>query len=194
MILTTSAGRQTTSGSRSRRTKPSRGDFGSEITMFDFSSGQSKLFQSFNDMVILRLLWGPDGRNIFVIFAAIGGQPFTVNTRLGVFSYPEAKFRILTNDVVDHDTISITADGKILATLQDQSATEVDVLDASGKGTPTAIPGIPTAASFGWDGLDSRRPSAYFRGHPSAAISRGWQRRDHAPQRFGSMGARGRIL
>jgi eukaryotic-like serine/threonine-protein kinase len=123
--------------------KPSRGDFGSQITMFDFSSGQSKLFQSFDDMVILRLLWNPDGRNIFVIFAAIGGQPFTVNTRLGVFSYPEAKFRILTNDVVDHDTISITADGKTLATLQDQSATEADVLDGSGKGTPTAIPGIP---------------------------------------------------
>ncbi len=124
--------------------KPSRGDFGSQITMFDFSSGQSKLFQSFDDMVILRLLWDPDGRNIFVIFAAIGGQPFTVNTRLGVFSYPEAKFRILTNDVVDHDTISITADGKTLATLQDQSAMEADVLDGSGKGTPTAIPGIPS--------------------------------------------------
>ena len=123
--------------------KPSRGDFGSQITMFDFSSGQSKLFQRFDGMVILRLLWDPDGRNIFVIFAAIGGQPFTVNTRLGVFSYPEAKFRILTNDVVDHDTISITADGKTLATLQDQSAMEADVLDGSGKGTPTAIPGIP---------------------------------------------------
>ncbi len=123
--------------------KPSRGDFGSEITMFDFSSGQSKLFQSFDDMVILSLLWGPDGRNIFVIFAALGGQPFTVNSRLGVFSYPDAKFRILTNDVVDHDTISITADGKILASLQDQSETEADVLDGSGKGAPTAIPGIP---------------------------------------------------
>jgi len=123
--------------------KPSRGIFGSQIIMFDFSSGQSKLLQSFDDMVILRLLWDPDGRNIFVIFAAIGGQPFSVNTRLGVFSYPEAKFRILTNDVVDHDTISITADGKTLATLQDQSAMEVDVLDGSGKGTPTAIPGIP---------------------------------------------------
>jgi len=111
--------------------------------MFDLSSGQSKLFQSFDDMVILRLLWDPNGRNIFVIFATTGGEPFTVNTRLGVLSYPEAKFRILTNDVVDHDTISITADGKTLATLQDQSAMEVDVLDASGKGTPTAIPGIP---------------------------------------------------
>ncbi len=123
--------------------KPSRGDFGSQITMFDFSSGQSKLFQSFDDMVILTLLWDPDGRNIFVIFAAIGGQPFTVNARLGVFSYPEAKFRILTNDVVDHDTISITADGKTLASLQDQSATEADVLDGSGTGAATAIPGIP---------------------------------------------------
>src|SRR5271154_1248073 len=123
--------------------KPSRGEFGSQITMFDLSSGQSKLFQSFDDMVILRLLWDPNGRNIFVIFATTGGEPFTGNTRLGVLSYPEAKFRILTNDVVDHDTISITADGKTLATLQDQSAMEVDVLDASGKGTPTAIPGIP---------------------------------------------------
>jgi serine/threonine protein kinase len=125
------------------QTKPSRRDFGSQITMFDFSSGQSKSFQSFDDMVILSLLWDPDGRNIFVIFAALGGQPFTVNSRLGVFSYPDAKFRILTNDVVDHDTISITADGKTLASLQDQSATEADVLDGSGKGAPTAIPGIP---------------------------------------------------
>ena len=63
--------------------KPSRGDFGSQITMFDFSSGQSKLFQSFDDMVILSFLWDPDGRNIFVVFAAIGGQPFTVNYPLG---------------------------------------------------------------------------------------------------------------
>ena len=125
------------------QSKPSRGDFGSQITMFDFASGQSKLFQSFDDMVILNLLWAPDGRNIFVVFAALGGQPFTVNTRLGVFSYPDAKFRILTNDVVDHDTISITADGKTLASLQDQSETEADILDGSGKGSPAAIPGIP---------------------------------------------------
>ena len=123
--------------------KPSRGDFGSQIAMFDFSSGQSKLFQSFDDKVILNLLWDPDGRDIFVIFAALGGQPFTVNSRLGVFSFPGAKFRILTNDVVDHDTISITADGKTLASLQDQSTMEADVLDGSGKGTPAAIPGIP---------------------------------------------------
>ena len=123
--------------------KPSRGDFGSQIAMFDFSSGQSKLFQSFDDKVILNLLWDPDGRDIFVVFAALGGQPFTVNSRLGVFSFPGAKFRILTNDVVDHDTISITADGKTLASLQDQSTMEADVLDGSGKGTPAAIPGIP---------------------------------------------------
>jgi eukaryotic-like serine/threonine-protein kinase len=125
------------------QSKPSRADFGSQITMFDFSSGQSKLFHSFDDMVLLRIVWDPNGQNIFVVFAALGGDPFTVNTRLGVFSYPEVKFRILTNDVVDHDTISITADGKTLATLQDQSSMEADLSDASGTGAVTAILGIP---------------------------------------------------
>ncbi|MFZ3216546.1 MAG: protein kinase [Candidatus Acidiferrales bacterium] len=125
------------------QSKPSPGDFGSQITMFEFSSGQSKLFQSFDDKVLTRLVWDPNGQSIFVVFAALGGDPFSVNTRLGAFSYPEAKFRILTNDVVDHDTISITADGKILATLQDQSAMEADILDRSGSEAVTAVPGIP---------------------------------------------------
>jgi eukaryotic-like serine/threonine-protein kinase len=123
--------------------KPSPGDFGSQITMFDFSSGQSKLSQTFDDKVLTRFVWDPNGQNVFVVFAALGGDPFTVNTRLGVFSYPQGKFRILTNDVVDHDTVSITADGKTLATLQDQSTMEADVLDPSGTGAVNAIPGIP---------------------------------------------------
>ena len=123
--------------------KPSPVDFGSQIMMFDFSSGHSKLFQRFDDMVLTRFVWDPNGQNFFVVFAALGGDPFTVNTRLGVFSYPDVKFRILTNDVVDHDTVSITADGKTLATLQDQSTMEADVLDASGTGAVNAIRGIP---------------------------------------------------
>ena len=123
--------------------KPTRGDFGGQITMFDFSSGQSSLFQSFDDKLVLRLVWDPDGRNIYVIFPTIGGQPFSLNSRLGVFSYPEGKFRILTNDADDHNSLSVTADGKTLATSQDQTAMEADLLDGSGKGAPTAIPGIP---------------------------------------------------
>ncbi len=123
--------------------KSAREDFGSEIIMFDFASGKSKPFQSFDDKVLLRLSWDPSGQNIFVVFAALGGQPFTTNSRIGVISYPDGKFRVLTNDVVDHDTVSVTADGKTLATLQDQSFMEADVLDSSGKGTATAITGIP---------------------------------------------------
>ena len=122
--------------------------------MFDFSSGQLSLFQSFDDKLILRLVWDPDGRNIYVIFPTIGGQPFTLNSRLGALSYPEGKFRTLTNDADDHDTLSVTADGKTLATLQDQTAMEADVLDGLGKGAPTAIPGIPPQQVLaGWTGL-----------------------------------------
>ena len=143
MTPTISAGRPMTGESRSRNLSPRLAISAAKFTMFEFSSGQSKLFQSFDDKVLTRLVWDPNGQSIFVVFAALGGDPFTVNTRLGAFSYPGAKFRILTNDVVDHDTISITADGKVLATLQDQSAMEADILDRSGSGAVTAVPGIP---------------------------------------------------
>jgi Tol biopolymer transport system component len=122
--------------------KESRADLGGQIQMFDISAGQLSLFQGFNDKIVLQLAWAPDGQTLFLIFPTIGA-PISLNARLGAISYPEGKFRILTNDVVNHDTISVTSDGKTLATLQDQSAMEADILPGSGRGSPTVLPGIP---------------------------------------------------
>ncbi|MGB6883740.1 MAG: protein kinase [Candidatus Acidiferrum sp.] len=120
----------------------SRTDLGGQIQMFDISAGRLTPFQNFNDKIVLKLAWAPDGGTIFLIFPTIGPH-LSLNSRLGAISYPEGKFRILTNDVVDHDTISVTSDGKTLATLQDQSAMEADILPGSGQGSPTVLPGIP---------------------------------------------------
>ena len=42
-------------------------------------------------------------------------------TQIGLFSYPDGAFHPITNDLTDHNSLSIAADGHTLATVQKET-------------------------------------------------------------------------
>jgi len=122
------------------------------IEMFDLATGTVNPFVTFRDKFALQLAWAPDGRSIFIRYPS-KQKPFSLKTKIGAVSYPEGKFRSVVNDVNDHIDVSLSADGKILATIQDEWTSEIDVLPGSGAGPAVPVPGIPRQTvfpSFDW--------------------------------------------
>ena len=119
----------------------------SGIDVYDVASGKVSSFVSLNDKLVFDLVWTMDGHGILVSYIS-RGQTLALNAQIGVFSYPEGTFRNVTNDVANHSTLARSADGKTLATVQTQTASEIDILPGSGAGPASAIPGISPQESL----------------------------------------------
>jgi eukaryotic-like serine/threonine-protein kinase len=126
----------------------------SQIRFFDFARGSVDSFVASNDKIILGSAWAPDGRGIFVGYVP-RGEHLSVQTQIGLFSYPDGAFRPITNDLTDHTSLSLSADGHTLATVQKETSTQIVLMPPSGAGPFTPVPGIATREtlpSFSWTG------------------------------------------
>ena len=123
-----------------------------EIDMFNLAAGRREAFAKFDDKLTFDVAWAPDGQSVFALYAPLGDH-LTDRLQIGVFSYPAAVFRTITNDVTYHYNLSISADATTLATVQSQYASEMDILPADGSGAGSAVAGIPRQsmpAGFDW--------------------------------------------
>ncbi|HTS12408.1 MAG TPA: protein kinase [Candidatus Limnocylindrales bacterium] len=117
------------------------------VDLFDLAAGKASPFVRFQDKLALQIGWAPDGRSIYMTYAS-AQKPFSLKTKIGALSYPGGEFRPIVNDVNDHIDVSLASDGKMLATVQDESESEVDVLPGTGAGPGVPIPGIPKQTVF----------------------------------------------
>jgi hypothetical protein len=98
--------------------------------------------------------WAPDGRGIFVNYVP-RGEHLSVKEQIGLFSYPDGAFHPVTNDLTDHNFLSLAADGHALATVQQEISTQIVLLSPGGAGPLTPVPGIAareSLPSFSWTG------------------------------------------
>ena len=126
----------------------------SQIRFFDFARGSMQPFVAPADKIILGNAWAPDGRGIFVNYVP-RGEHLSVKEQIGLFSYPDGAFRPITNDLADHNSLSIAGDGHTLATVQKETSTQIVLMPPSGTGPLTPVPGIAareTLPSFSWTG------------------------------------------
>ncbi len=126
----------------------------SQIRFFDFAQGSMETFVTSTDKIILDDAWAPDGRGIFVIYVP-RGEHLSVQAQIGLFSYPDGTFHPITNDLTDHNSLSIAGDGHALATVQKETSTQIVLMPPSGAGPLTPVPGIAareSLPSFSWTG------------------------------------------
>jgi eukaryotic-like serine/threonine-protein kinase len=124
----------------------------SQIRFFDFARRSLEPFVAPADKIILGNAWAPDGRGILVNYAPRGDH-LSVQAQIGLFSYPDGAFRPITNDLTDHNSLSLSADGYTLATVQKETSTQIVLMPPSGAGPLTPVPGIATREnlpSFSW--------------------------------------------
>jgi eukaryotic-like serine/threonine-protein kinase len=106
------------------------------IDTFEIPSGQMRRFVRFDDKRVLALKWRPDGRGLLLLYEGKSGR----RTQIGFVSYPSGQFRAITNDTNSYSDISLSADGRMLTTVQVERSSEVDILTGSGGGTATVVP------------------------------------------------------
>ena len=126
----------------------------SQIRFFDFARGSVEPFVAPADKIILGNVWAADGRGIFVTYVP-RGEHLSVQLQVGLFSYPDGAFRPITNDLTDHNFLSLSSDGHTLATVQKETSTQIVLMPSSGAGPLTPVPGIATREtlpSFSWTG------------------------------------------
>lgn len=130
----------------------SQTNMGGGIRMYEFGSGQVKPFVEFSDKLAFQMAWSPDGRWLYFVYPS-KSERMSLNFRIGAVSYPEGKFRPIVNDTTNHSTVSVSADGRTLATVQSETPEEISILPGTGKGAATTVSNLPrqgAVPNFDW--------------------------------------------
>ncbi|MGB8654597.1 MAG: protein kinase [Candidatus Acidiferrales bacterium] len=121
----------------------------SSLDIFDASTGKKQTFAQ-SDSLLGSPLWLPDESAILVISS---GRSSNFNReQIGIFSYPQAVYRPVTNDTNDYPSLSLSADGKTIVTVQSQYVGTVQVAsyDAKGAAQPVTVSTRPPTNDFTW--------------------------------------------
>src|SRR5215467_1098166 len=109
----------------------------SGINLFDLGSGKLQTF-TFSDKAIWEMVWATAGDGLFVIYQQKG--PNYPHRQIGFVSVPEGQFRPISRDTNSHGTLSLSADGRTLATVQQKAMSNFYVLPGEGSATANVNP------------------------------------------------------
>ena len=112
----------------------------SNVPAFDVANKQEAPMFDLPDKRVTEVQWTPNGRGLVAAFTDKASN-FT-RGQIGYFSYPDGKFEPITNDTNNYSTVSVSGDGKILATIQSHRVSEIDLLPPTGGAIAARIPGI----------------------------------------------------
>jgi serine/threonine protein kinase len=101
------------------------GDSLSSVITIDPETGKQRTISKPPFTFINKVSWLPDGSALAVIVQSADTN-FN-RQQVGLVSYPEGKFRPITADTNDYATLSVSSDGKTIATLMQQSVRDVYV-------------------------------------------------------------------
>jgi eukaryotic-like serine/threonine-protein kinase len=121
----------------------------SALVLFDSASGEKKTFKT-SDLDLRSPVWMPDQSAILV--AGSGRDSNFNRQQIGEFSYPGGVYRAITNDTNSYPHISLSADGKTIATVQSQYFGDLRTApyDAKQAGKVTTITNRPPTNWFAW--------------------------------------------
>jgi serine/threonine protein kinase len=121
----------------------------SELDLFDPATGAKTIFKK-SDMRLTSPIWLPDQSGILVVGS---GRDSNFNrSQIGMISYPQGVYRPITNDTNSYPRISLSADGKTIATVQSQyvGALQTATYDGKVAGKPVTISSRPPTNWFAW--------------------------------------------
>ncbi len=123
------------------------------IQIQDVPSGKVKTLSRFNNVQLNDLAWLPDSRGLVTTYQP-NATPWA-RSQLGYVSEPAGYFRPITRDTNNYQTLTVSADGKTLATVQQKTTQTFYLLPAAGftGNPPNPAPAqIKDAIFFDWAG------------------------------------------
>ena len=100
----------------------------SSIQLLDVLSGKSQTLAGFKDWNIRETVWEPDGKGLIVAYWARE----SLRVQIGVVSNPTGRFHAVTKDTNDYGALTLSSDGKTLATVQQKSTETMHIVPAMG--------------------------------------------------------------
>jgi serine/threonine protein kinase/dipeptidyl aminopeptidase/acylaminoacyl peptidase len=123
------------------------------IQIQDVPSAKVKTRSRFNNLQLNDLAWLPDARGLIATYQK-NATPYA-RSQIAFVSEPAGQFRPITRDTNNYQTLTLSADGRTLATVQQRATQTFSVLPAAGftGNTPNPAPAqIKESISFDWAG------------------------------------------
>jgi eukaryotic-like serine/threonine-protein kinase len=123
------------------------------IQIQDVPSGKVRTLSRFNNVQLNDLAWLPDSRGLLASYQP-NATPFA-RSQIAFVSEPAGQFRPITRDTSNYQTLTVSADGKTLATVQQKATQTFYLLPAAGftGNPPSPAPAqIKDAIFFDWAG------------------------------------------
>lgn len=119
------------------------------IGLFDVTSGKTSVLAAFPDKRIYELHWLPNGRGIV---ANCHARPNYAQGQIGYISYPDGVFRNITRDTNSYATLTLSSNGRIMATVQVKTSRTLSLLSATGEpsAATSSLPQVPDVYAFNW--------------------------------------------
>jgi len=114
---------------------PGVGDTLSAIRLENVAASATKTLAQFNNIALNDLVWLPDGRGL--IATCQRNVTPLARSQIGYISNPAGQFRAITKDTNSYHTLTLSADGKTLATVQQRATQTLYLL------RPTGFTGSP---------------------------------------------------
>ena len=115
------------------------------INLFDLDAGKLQTL-TFADHAIWEMVWSSAADGLFVIYQQKG--PNYGRRQIGFVSVPDGQLRPISRDTNSHATLTLSADGKALATVQQKAVSNFYVLPGEGGVTPNVSPFVSDGAQI----------------------------------------------
>ena len=123
----------------------------SAIEFQDVDSGKVRANRTFNKLWLDDLSWLANGRGLLVTYREF--LPILAAVQIGFISGSADQFRAVTNDTNSYQTLTISADGKTLATVEQKSTQTMYLLPSAGFAGASPKPALARRKDsflFGW--------------------------------------------
>ena len=108
-----------------------------EIDVFDVATGKARRLAAFNDKFPRELKWSPEGREIFANYATRGNF---LRGQIGFLPSTGGEIQPITRDTNGYQTLTASADGRTLATVQTKATRNVYIVPGAGSQSAQADP------------------------------------------------------
>ena len=125
----------------------------SVIQIQDVPSGKVKTLSRFNSLQVNDMAWLPDSRGLIATYQQ--NASFSARNQVAFVSEPAGQLRPITRDTNNYQTLTLSADGRTLATVQQRLTQTFYVLPAAGFSgdAPNPAPAqVQQAFFFDWAG------------------------------------------
>jgi eukaryotic-like serine/threonine-protein kinase len=119
------------------------------IALFDTETGKVNRFASFEDKLTLDFKWLPDGHGLLALYSQKGPDYYR-RSQIGFVPEGREQLQPVTRDTNSYTTLTLSGDGKTLATVQTKATQNLYVLPAAGSQSPQANPLLPQGQYVYW--------------------------------------------